>query len=99
MLEVELDRYASLVRGPGARELVVEVAGRPPMWVSLARGYSVSEKTARDVICAAEMRGYDIVMTGAPRARPEPDPVTIAMETPVVPAMETPVTADEVPLW
>ena len=64
VLEVELDGFGSLVRGPGARELVITVTGRPPVWSSIRRGFSVQEKTARDVVAAAELRFYDIVITG-----------------------------------
>ncbi|MCH1867075.1 hypothetical protein [Nocardioides sp. CFH 31398] len=67
MLEVEFDDVGSLVRGHGSRELVTEVTGRPPMWRTLARGWSVQEHTARDVVALAERRNYDIVVLG-PRA-------------------------------
>jgi hypothetical protein len=63
----------SIVRGPGARELVVEVSGRAPVWLALHRGYSVQETTARDVVAAAEARNYDIVIAGR-QALPVPTP-------------------------
>lgn len=59
VLRVELNRYASLVSGPGAHELIRESSDRLPVWISTLRGFSVSEETARDVIAAAEVRGYD----------------------------------------
>lgn len=67
VLEVELAGMGSLVRGYGARELIIDLTGRPPMWSSIRRGWSLQESTARDVVAAAESRGYDVVITG-PRA-------------------------------
>lgn len=64
VLEVELDGYGSLVRGHGSRDLVILITGRPPVWSGLRRGWSVKEVTARDVVAAAEIRNYDIVITG-----------------------------------
>ena len=64
VLEAELNGCASLVKGPGSRELVIEVSGRAPVWSSVRRGWSLQEHTARDVIAAAEARFYDIVITG-----------------------------------
>lgn len=67
MLEVEMAGMGSLVRGYGSRELIIDLTGRPPMWSSIRRGWSLQESTARDVVAAAEARGYDVVITG-PRA-------------------------------
>ena len=64
VLDAELNGCASLVKGPGSRELVIEVSGRAPVWSSVRRGWSLQEHTARDVIAAAEARFYDIVITG-----------------------------------
>lgn len=69
VLEVELTGVGSLVRGPGARELVVTVTGRAPVWSSIRRGWSVQQSTARDVIAAAEIRNYDILIAGPRSAR------------------------------
>ena len=66
-LEAELDGYGSLVKGYGARELVIAVTGRAPVWSAIRRGWSVQESTARDVLAAADERGYHVVITG-PRA-------------------------------
>jgi hypothetical protein len=80
VLEVEFSGMGSIVRGPGARELVVEVSGRAPVWLALHRGYSVQETTARDVVAAAEARNYDVVITGRqalPVPPPSPDVVEV----------------------
>ncbi|MFT4010882.1 MAG: hypothetical protein QM655_12670 [Nocardioidaceae bacterium] len=51
------------VRGHGARELLIDLKGRAPVWGTIARAWCVQAKTARDVIALAEARGYDIVVT------------------------------------
>lgn len=81
VLEVELAGYGSLVRGHGARELVELVTGRPPVWSSVRRGWSIQETTARDVIAAAEIRNYDILVIG-------PRQVEEIYSKPVVPVFE-----------
>lgn len=74
VLEVELDGVASVVRGPGSRELVVHMTGRPPVWLPSRGGWSVQERTARDVVAAASVRNFDVVITG-PRSSRERAPV------------------------
>ncbi len=69
VLEVEFDGVGSLMRGHGSRELIAEVVGRPPVWRTLAHGWSVQEHTARDVVALAEERGYDIVVLGPQATR------------------------------
>ena len=64
VLQVELDRYRSTVSGYRSRELVEQIAGRPPMWLSLRRAWSTSEETARAVVVLAERAGYDVVIVG-----------------------------------
>ena len=64
VLEVELCGFGSLVRGYGARAMVEEVSGRPPVWLPRLRGWSCQEKTARNVVALAESRNYDVVITG-----------------------------------
>ena len=58
VLEVELSGHGSLVRGPGARELLVEESptSRPPVWIPRLRGWSCQEHTARNVVARAEAR-------------------------------------------
>jgi hypothetical protein len=73
VLEVELAGMGSLVRGFGSREIVISVTGRAPVWSSIRRGWSLQETTARDVVAAAEARGYDVVITG-PRAAADHNP-------------------------
>ena len=64
VLQVELDRHSSIVRGPGAHELVELVTGRPGVWISRIKGYSVQERTARNIVAAAELRNYDVEVIG-----------------------------------
>ena len=64
LLEVELAGVGSVVRGYGSRGLVIQITGHPPVWRPSRRGWSVQEKTAADVVAAAENAGYDIVITG-----------------------------------
>ena len=83
VIEVELAGMGSLVRGHGSRELIIDVTGRAPMWSSVSRGWSLQETTARDVVAAAESRGYDVVITG-PRVGRDANPA----HTRVVPRTE-----------
>ncbi len=64
-VEVELDRYKSVVRGYATRALIIAVTGNAPCWIPRLSGWSVSEQTARDVIALAETMPYvEIVITG-----------------------------------
>lgn len=65
VLEVEFCGPGSLVRGYRSRELVEEVAGKPPVWIPRLRGWSCQERTARNVVALAETKNYDVVITGA----------------------------------
>ena len=87
VLEVELAGMGSLVRGPGSRDLIVEVTGRAPVWSSIRRGWSLQESTVRDVVAAAELAGFDVVITGRraaahapPAGSPRPDPASTPLE-------------------
>jgi len=80
LLRVELNRHASIVRGPGAWKLIEETTGRRPVWMPRLKGFSVRETTARDVIAAAERLGYDVEVTG-PRAAAEAVPPTSRVES------------------
>lgn len=64
VLRVELDGMGSLMKGHGARELIISVTGRAPMWSSVRRGWSLQETTARDIVAAAEGLGWEVVITG-----------------------------------
>lgn len=63
-LTVTLAGVGSAVRGQGARALVVRITGRAPVRIPRGGGWSVQEKTARDVAAVAELRGYDVVVSG-----------------------------------
>jgi hypothetical protein len=68
-LEVELEtRHCAFVRGHGSRALLTQMMnGKPPVWSRSQRAWTVSERTARNVIAAAEHQGFNVVITG-PRA-------------------------------
>lgn len=54
--------HSGYVRGYGARELVELVTGRPAFWVARQKGFGVSESTARDVACAAEVEHRHVIV-------------------------------------
>lgn len=58
-----------LIRGHGAGQLLIEATGRPQVWSSTRRGYSVQERTALDVLALSERYGIDAVITGPRGAR------------------------------
>lgn len=89
VLEVELAGCGSLVRGYGSRDMVETITGNAPLWIRSARGWSVQEHTARDVVGLAESRGYDIVITGRP----------IEKVTYVPPEPEVAAQPEDVALW
>ena len=54
----------ALVNGYGTREMLTELTGRPPVWATVSRGWSVQPNRARDLIAALENHGgYDITVT------------------------------------
>jgi hypothetical protein len=70
-LEVEFfNASCAYIRGYGARELVTERTGRPPVWATLSRAWVCQPATARDVIAIAEMRGYDVLVSDGEVADP-----------------------------
>lgn len=52
------------VRGHGSREMYVELRGRAPVWVASSRSWSLTTKTALDMIALAERRGYEVEISG-----------------------------------
>lgn len=50
------------VSGHGSREMLTELRGRPPIWVSGRRAWVTQEHTARDLIAVAESRGYLVLL-------------------------------------
>lgn len=56
------NRDCAFVAGYGARELLTEMRGRPPIWSTLTRAWCTTEQTARDLIAIAERRGYEVVL-------------------------------------
>ena len=83
---VTVDGYDSLVSGPGSRDMVEGVTGRPPTWSRYRRGWVVQEHTARRVIALAESYRCDIVISGS-RAQVSRD---WTPDTPVSPAVPEP---------
>jgi hypothetical protein len=92
VLEVEIEsRHCARLRGYGSRALIMELKQRPPLWSPLAHAWTVSERTARDVVALAETRGYNIVVVG---------PRTAEAQRRVAPATPEPtVEPDEAALW
>jgi hypothetical protein len=92
VLHVEAEsRYSHrLSGGPDVKGLVMTVnGGKLPVWSSIAKAFTVSERTAANVVALAESRNYDIVITG-PRA--------VAAQRPASPTEVVPV-PDESALW
>ncbi|WP_343909042.1 hypothetical protein [Nocardioides aquiterrae] len=58
------DNWAE-VSGHGSRQLLVDMTGRPPVWLTRSRAWSTTPKSARDLAALAELRGYDVTVTGA----------------------------------
>ncbi len=52
------------VSGYGARDLITELRhGRPPVWSTLGCAWVTTPRTARDLICLAEGRHYEVTVT------------------------------------
>lgn len=45
-------------RGYGAREILAETAGRPPLWSSLLHAWTIGPWRSPDAVALAEARGY-----------------------------------------
>lgn len=89
VLTVELSGFGSLVSGWRARELCEQETGRPPLYVPRLRGYSVQERTARNVIARAEALGYDVVITGGRTRRERLLDALMAAPVPRLPDRES----------
>lgn len=63
-LEVtEVSPSCTYLRGPGVREAVIEVAGRPPVFAVRARAWVCQPSTSADVVALCESRGYEVIIT------------------------------------
>lgn len=72
-LEVEfVTPSCAYVRGYGSRELLTELRGRPPVWSSLGRAWSVQPTFARDLLAIAQARGLETVVTEADQEKRDP---------------------------
>ena len=72
-LEVEFTSPScALVRGYGSRELIVDMVGRAPVWATLSRGWVVQPSKVRDLIAAAESRGYEVTTIGSGQDHHDP---------------------------
>ncbi len=72
-IEVEfVTPSAAYVRGYGTREMLTELRGRPPVWSSRGRAWSVQPVTARDLLAIAQSRGIETVVTEAGAEREDP---------------------------
>ncbi len=52
------------VNGPGSRDLLTELRGRPPVWATISRAWVTTPRTARDLVAIAEHRGYSVTVQG-----------------------------------
>jgi hypothetical protein len=60
-LEVcEVNQNLTVVRGWFVRDMLTELTGRPPLWLSVSRGWCTTPKTAADLIAATERRGWTV---------------------------------------
>lgn len=50
----------AVVGGYGARDLIADLRGRPPMWSSNPRGWVIQPSTIPDLTALAESRGFDV---------------------------------------
>jgi hypothetical protein len=57
-----VNRDCAYVSGHGSRDLITELRGRPPIWSSLARAWCTTDRTARDLIAVAELRGFEVIL-------------------------------------
>lgn len=55
-----VNRNLTVVRGWFARDLLTELTGRAPLWLSISRGWCTTPKVAADLIAAAERRGWTV---------------------------------------
>jgi hypothetical protein len=94
VLEVELAGPGSVVRGYGSRGLVESITGRPPVWRRSARGWSVQEKTGREVLALAQHLDVDLVVSGPRGDRQREDQDVVDHEDQDAGRLDV-----EVPLW
>lgn len=68
-LEVTLTdtKMCAYVRGYGSRELLTSLRGRPPVYATKHRAWVTTEATARDLVALAELRDFDVTVTGGGR--------------------------------
>lgn len=52
----------AVLNGPNSGKLLMSVTGRPPQWSRSLRGWVVQEKTAGDVIAAADRANYRVTV-------------------------------------
>lgn len=62
------DNWAEF-RGPGSREMYVDLFHRPPVYNTRTRCWVTVPKKARDLVALAEARRYDVVVQGAGERR------------------------------
>lgn len=83
VLEFEANsRVDWLIRGHGARRLLIESTGRPQVWSPTRRGFSCQERTALDVLALAECYGYEVVITGPRGVQQETSPPVAEADEP-----------------
>lgn len=65
----ERNGHASILRGHGSREALVELTGRSPVYVASAQGWSCQADTLDDACALAQVRGIDVEVVGSRAAR------------------------------
>lgn len=58
---------SAFVRGYGSRDLLVDLTGRAPVWVSTLRAWSCQTTTANDLVAACEARSIPVEVVGVDR--------------------------------
>jgi hypothetical protein len=58
-----VNAHMVVVGGYGARDLLCELRGRPPMWSSRPRGWVTQPHHIPDMQALAENRGFEVVHT------------------------------------
>lgn len=54
----------ALVTGYGAREAIMAVTKRPPVWATISRAWVIQPGIVRDLVAIIELRGWDVTVVG-----------------------------------
>lgn len=88
LIKVET-KSCALVTGYGARDLIMKVTKRSPVWATVSRGWVIQPSIIRDLVAVIERKGWDCTIVGEtvadpgivstlgrhlPEPEPEPEP-------------------------